>query len=383
MLRVAAALSVLGVVWANCQPMEAAPPQKAKPPAYLTPEEAGAEYYLQGEYRGWQRSLGSDRSSESIGLQVIALGNGEFAASKYYGGLPGSGWYGGERFEYVGGLAGDIVRLVGPDYTIELDGEDAAIFAADGRRAGELKKVMRTSPTLAAVPPEGALVLFDGQPTEKFVSPRITAEGFLEAGTQTKEAYGDFRLHVEFMLPFKPLGRGQDRGNSGVYLQGRYEVQVLDSFGLEGVENEAGALYRTRRPDVNMCFPPLTWQTYDIDFSMPTFDAAGNKTADARLSVWHNGIPIHSNVAIPNKTGGGSQEALEPLPTKLQDHGNPVLFRNIWLLPKGPNERVSSGWVKLPLHGPPQPIQQAQPVLPVWPVRVNAAGYITLGPVCP
>ncbi len=102
---------------------------------------------------------------------------------------------------------------------------------------------------------------------------RWTAEG----RTETVNAYNNFRLHGEFMLPYKPLARGQNRGNSGFYLQGRYEVQVLDSFGLEGIENECGSLYRTKRPDTNLCLPPLQWQTYDIDFSNAKFDAAAKR----------------------------------------------------------------------------------------------------------
>ena len=139
-------------------------------------------------------------------------------------------------------------------------------------------------------------------------------------------------MHAEFRLPYKPQGRGQDRGNSGFYLQSRYEVQVLDTFGLEGVENHCGALYKTRRPDINMCYPPLSWQTYDIDFTPARFDAQGNKVSDMRISVWHNGVPIHADAVIPNKTGAGRPEGPDPLPTKLQDHSNPVMYRNIWLI---------------------------------------------------
>jgi hypothetical protein len=115
-------------------------------------------------------------------------------------------------------------------------------------------------------------------------------------------------------------------------LQSRYEVQVLDSFGLEGVFNECGSLYRQRAPDLNMAFPPLSWQTYDITFHSPTFDACGNKCRDARLTVLHNGVPVHNNVPITGKTGAGQPEGPQPLPIKFQDHGNPVHFRNIWLL---------------------------------------------------
>lgn len=350
--------------------------KKERPPAYLTPEEAGEDYQLQGEYRGYQRPLGSARASQSVGLQVIAQGNGEFTATKYIGGLPGAGWVKGDRYHYTGKRVSDIVRLESKDCQIDLDGQRALIYSAEGFPIGELHKVHRESSTLGAAPPPGAIVLFNGQDASGFVNPKVTEDGLLREGTQTTEPFGDFRLHAEFMLPFKPLGRGQDRGNSGFYLQGRYEVQVLDSFGLEGIENECGALYRTRRPSVNMCLPPLAWQTYDIDFTMPKFNEQGEKISDMQITIWHNGVLIHNRAAIPNKTGGGIVEGPSPLPTKLQDHQNPVLYRNIWVLPKGESDPNSTEWVKLPLQGPPIPISAA---VPSGVMTVSPAGVVMLG----
>jgi hypothetical protein len=148
-----------------------------------------------------------------------------------------------------------------------------------------------------------------------------------------------------------PLARGQARGNSGVYIQKRYEVQILDSFGLRGADNECGGLYKQRAPLLNMSFPPLIWQTYDIDFTAARFDAAGKKTANARITVRQNGVVIHDNIEITAKTGGGSVEGPDPLPIKLQDHGNLVHFRNIWIVrePKqqpqpSNNSRRSDDW---------------------------------------
>ncbi|WP_437222554.1 3-keto-disaccharide hydrolase [Planctomicrobium sp. SH661] len=350
-------LSVALALAATSLPVQAQNNSKpTPPPAYLNADEAGPDYELQGEYRGWQRSLGSDRSSRSVGLQVVALGDGNFVASKYYGGLPGAGWSGKQRFEYTGKSVGDIVRLFGSDYRIEVDGKTAAIFSKEGSRSGDLQKVERVSPTMGAIPPQGAIILFSGGPTEQFVNPKITKDGLLREGTQTSQAFGDMRLHAEFQLPFKPKGRGQDRGNSGFYLQGRYEVQVLDSFGRAGIENECGSIYRTKRPDVNMCFPPLAWQTYDIDFTMPKFDSAGQKVSDMQITIWQNGVLVHDHALIPNKTGGGIAEGPQPLPTKLQDHSNPVQYRNIWLIPKTPDTMGSNNWVHLPLSGPPTPL---------------------------
>ena len=300
---------------------------------YTDPEEAGVDFMFQGEYRGWQRALPTNRSSEPVGLQVIARGDGNFDAVKYYGGLPGSGWHGGDRFLLSGTLVDDVVQFFGERYTIVIEGGTADIFDADGRNAGTLTKARRGSPTLHAPAPPGAVPLFlDSADTSLWNGASITETGLLRAGCETADAYGDFRLHAEFRLPFKPHATGQARGNSGFYIQSRYEVQVLDSFGLEGLANECGALYRTQPPILNMCLPPLAWQTYDIVFQSPRFDDSGTKTRNARISVWHNGVTIHDDYELPNKTGNGRPEGPEPLPTKIQDHGNPVVFRNIWLI---------------------------------------------------
>jgi len=149
----------------------------------------------------------------------------------------------------------------------------------------------------------------------------------------TKGKFKDFQLHVEFRTPFMPAARGQGRGNSGVYLQGRYEIQVLDSYGLDGRDNECGGIYQVGAPMVNMCLPPLQWQTYDITFRAPRFDASGNKTEDAVVTVVHNGVTIHDRRKLPGPTGGAMDDRIsEPGGIYLQDHGNPVRFRNIWLV---------------------------------------------------
>jgi len=201
----------------------------------------------------------------------------------------------------------------------------------------DLKKVDRESPTIGAKPPEAAVVLFDGSNCDSFVNGHFDDlnRRLLASGSKTHRAdFQDYSLHVEFLLPFKPLGRGQDRGNSGVYNQDRYEVQILDSFGLKGVSNECGGVYRKADPGVNMCFPPLRWQTYDIDFNAAKYDGSGSKTRNAVITVKHNGVVIHDRVEIDGPTGGGKKEDPTGGAIQLQGHGNPIYFRNIWIVPR-------------------------------------------------
>jgi 3-keto-disaccharide hydrolase len=149
----------------------------------------------------------------------------------------------------------------------------------------------------------------------------------------TKRKFRDHELHVEFRTPFMPEETGQKRGNSGVFLQNRYEVQVLDSYGLSGENNECGGIYKNAVPRVNMCAPPLQWQTYDIIFRAARYDENWKKIDDARATVYHNGVKVHENQAVPDKTTGSMTTGLsEPDSLSLQDHGNPIQFRNIWLV---------------------------------------------------
>ncbi|HEY1065576.1 MAG TPA: DUF1080 domain-containing protein, partial [Pirellulales bacterium] len=134
--------------------------------------------------------------------------------------------------------------------------------------------------------------------------------------------------------PYMPESQGQARGNSGLYLHSCYELQILDSFGLKGVNNECGGFYQQHDPAENMCLPPLAWQTYDIDFTAAKFGPDGKKTANAKVTVKHNGVVIHDNFEFAGATPGGIGEKPEPAPIFLQNHGNPVNFRNIWIVPK-------------------------------------------------
>ncbi|MEU2655774.1 family 16 glycoside hydrolase [Streptomyces sp. NPDC007325] len=176
----------------------------------------------------------------------------------------------------------------------------------------------------------------DGKPTK--VTWPVKEDGSFEVGSgdiRTKRGFGDHKLHVEFNVPKLPDGSaGQDRGNSGVYLQDRYEIQVLDSYGVpELTKNEAAAIYDQKPADVNAAKEPGTWQAYDIEYREAKYDAAGNKTANARVSVWWNGVLVHDDVEILRGTGGNYPEGPSTGSLRLQDHGNKVKFRNIWVEP--------------------------------------------------
>ncbi len=189
-----------------------------------------------------------------------------------------------------------------------------------------------------------AIMLFGGTDfahwttgTDKQIGWRLiagTTESVPESGSiMTKRDFRDFKLHVEFKIPQMPPNvKGQGRGNSGIYLQRRYEVQILDSYGLEPKNNECGSIYTFKAPDKNVCRMPGRWQSYDIIFHAARFDG-DRKTQNARITVWHNGVLIHNDVELENKTGAGRPEGPEPGPILLQEHGNEVSFRNIWIVP--------------------------------------------------
>jgi 3-keto-disaccharide hydrolase len=169
---------------------------------------------------------------------------------------------------------------------------------------------------------------------------QILPDGSMEVthgSIQTKQKFANYQLHTEFRTPFVPGGEGQNRGNSGVFNQNRYEVQILDSYGLSGENNECGGIYKTAVPRVNMCAPPLQWQSYDIEFHAAIYDKQWNKVKDAEITVVHNGVTVQDKQPVPDKTTGSQVTSMsEPGQISLQDHSHPVRFRNIWLveLPK-------------------------------------------------
>ncbi len=302
--------------------------------AAITVEEAklDPDFAIQGEYEG---ELGDQEGKQKWGLQVIALGDGKFHIVAYPGGLPGAGWDQNEKHEVDGSAKDGVATFNGKMGSATIKDGVASIKNSDGKSVGELKRVERKSPTLGKKAPEGAVVLFDGKSGDAFTDPKKFVDGLMSQGITSKQKFQDFSLHMEFLLSYVPAGRGQGRANSGCYMQGRYEVQILDSFGLSGEHNECGGIYTIKKPNVNMCLPPLVWQTYDADYTAARFDADGKKTTNAKLTVSHNGVQIHKDVELPKATTAAPvAEGAEPGPIYIQDHGNPIRFRNIWVVEK-------------------------------------------------
>lgn len=298
----------------------------------LDPSEAGVDYAIQGEYVG--DVVLPSQEEKTIGAQVIAQGGGKFVVVVYDGGLPGDGWSRGDRrFHLAGELKDGSVALTGEELVGTIADGAMLLGLVEGDARVQINKTERKSTTVGAKPPEGATVIFDGSNTDGFAHGDLTDDNHLAAGATTAAKFNNYTLHLEFFLPFMPNSRGQGRSNSGVYLHDCYELQVLDSFGLEGENNECGGFYKVRVPDVNMCLPPLVWQTFDIDFTAPAYNAEGAKTAPARVTVRHNGVVIHPNIEL-SETPGRQEEGPGPRPIHFQHHGNQVRYRNIWVVEK-------------------------------------------------
>jgi hypothetical protein len=196
--------------------------------------------------------------------------------------------------------------------------------------------------TMGAKPPDNATILFSGENLDAWVKPdgKSPAEwpvsgNKFEVGRgniMSKPTFGDQLVHLEFNVPYMPEARGQGRGNSGVYLAGAYELQILDSYGLKPQTNDCAAIYQQHAPSVNACKPPLQWQTYDIAFKKAKIKD-GKVVEKARITVMHNGIVVIDDKEITATPGGLHTKEGEDGPLWLQDHGNAVQFRNIWIAP--------------------------------------------------
>ena len=326
-----------------------------------------ADVKYQGEY------VGKLDDGGKLGCQVVSLGDGIFQAVLYPGGLPGAGWDGENRSIMDGELIGEGVtfkaasgkrqhvaatrgREKNPSSTrVSLFTEfppaghkpcnaqirgDKMGGVADGTPF-TLAKTIRTSPTLGQEPPKGAVVLFDGSDMDEWTGGSINKKfGTLVPQPRdlvSRRIFNDYSIHLELMLPYQPAYRSQDRGNSGFYQVYDYEIQILDSFAMDGAHNECGGIYSHKGSDINMCLPPLVWQTFDVEFTN-SVAKDGKKVQDAVITVRHNGVLIHDNFAIPGKSQHGVRRSPEgtPGPIKLQRRRETVQYRNIWIVPQGP-----------------------------------------------
>ena len=216
-------------------------------------------------------------------------------------------------------------------------------------------------PEAPGQPPSDAIVLFDGRDLSAWKSqkgdlpaPWKVEGGHFEVvkgtgGIETRQSFGDVQLHIEWRTPSPAVGHGQDRGNSGVFFGGgRYEVQVLDSYGNQTYpDGQAGALYGEFPPLVNACRPPGQWQAYDIVYEAPRFDAKGQVTKRARVTVFQNGVLVQHAMEFigpaTNKVRTPYSAHPVKLPIGLQDHNHPVRFRNVWVRELGPREPKPRG----------------------------------------
>lgn len=323
----------------------------------------------------WEGVCRTGDEKKPVAVQVIALGQDLYEAYLLDGfekaGQPFtilSGKKSGDEVVFEGPVTSCVFSAVLPAGLLEnelwtgcmkADGFICRKYAAKERtRTGaepitviEAKKTVRLSPTLGARPQEGAVILLSQdsvnlemwrnlkkKTNEPMPAEWTLADGILEVvpgkgNLVTRQEFGSCRIHLEFRTPFLPEARGQARGNSGVYVSGRYEVQVLDSYGLPVKSNECGGVYGVSAALVNMCAPPLQWQTYDMNFTAPEFKD-GKKIKKACLSVVHNGVRIHDRLELPlaGKAGIGAEEK-QTGPLLLQDHNRKVQYRNIWIVP--------------------------------------------------
>jgi hypothetical protein len=322
-------------------------------------EVAAADHTLMGDYEGeW---LDAPKGhyfdiNKPLAAQVINVRNGDYHIRLFQQHDKRADLY----FEGSAKLEGDVIRFseVGWNGTISKDGFTGTSGQASTAIQFQLKKTIRSSPTLGAKPPAGAIVLFDGKNFDEWqhggnrpVSWNLLENGAMEIRSarsdedrkqgiggdiMTKKNFGDCKIHLEFRYPVEPGKAGQGRGNSGFFFQKDYEVQILNSYGLDGNWNECGALYKTSPPHVNAARPPMEWQTYDIDYKASVWKD-GKKISPPRITVRHNGVLIHHDEEIPHATShtfaGRLVEPQGEGPIRLQDHNNAIQFRNIWVIP--------------------------------------------------
>lgn len=312
-----------------------------------------AQWQVQGEY------FGPVDGGGNLGAWLIAKGNDQYTVVFLPGGLltlpgqPAGGWNqaGWNRSTFSGsaklnGTAFEVNTV--SNYkasTITGSGEDRTLAGTTPTGAGfALKRIVRQSPTHGLRPKAAwgaANLWFDSATGQADLSKWATKDNtvqlsrkYLYRGVQTVASHGAGLLHIEFQTCFNPTATGQGRGNSGIYLQSHYEAQVLDSFGNSGAQDEFGAVYSVQAPSVNASLPPLTWHTYDIYFTPRTSGDAGQANGAAVMTVYANGVRTQDATHVLGVTTAGvGGNLLVPSPLYLQNHGNEVVFNNIWFIP--------------------------------------------------
>jgi hypothetical protein len=368
----ASVLGLLAVPWAQSDYMPF--PRSAWPAGIQT------SWQIQGEYFG----VTSENPPQRLGAWVISRNQSTTSTTPNRYGvvflpgglltLPGDalygGWNGTTRWQGSGTGSTAIMMTTladGKNFTLGTSGTAPATTTTGGvtldsvTGTGEnrflhgrlssgaiftLARVVRRSPTENLRPPSewGAVYWFDTATAQADLSkwqnqdnaPTLYQSTYLLRGSKTanSQAHGRGYLHIEFMTCFNPAQTGQNRGNSGVYLQGKYEAQVLDSYGLAGLNDEFGGIYTVRAADVNASLPPNTWHTYDIYFSPRTSGTAGQAEGAAYMTVYANGVLTQDSIPTPSVTTAGlTGDMLLPAPLYLQNHSNQVIYRNIWFIP--------------------------------------------------
>lgn len=311
-------LGALGAVMASAQ--DYMPPDRPPP----------ADHQVQGEYFGTVADGGGN-----LGAWVIGQGGDKYNVVFLPGGLltlPGEtsgGWDKATRISGTG-TAAALTAAGGYKAAITGTGEDRTMTGTNAAgKAFTLKRVVRKSPTQGLTPKaewnasywfrantQADLTKWNPNPG----APQMRYGGFLMKGVTAKEPHGTMFLHIEARSPYCPTCRDQSRGNSGIYLRGMHEMQVLDSFGLSGANNEAGSIYRVKAPLVNAALPPLTWQTYDCYYT------PGSSANSATITVYLNGVLVQDKTPVTGITEAGFAGSS----LYLQDHGHDVVYNNIW-----------------------------------------------------
>ncbi len=343
MKRTVLSLLVIALVSSLATLAAAAPKKKKKAPAPPAPPITNPAKVdsITGEYTG--EFVVDGKKGEGL-AQVIAEGKGQYRAVLMRG-----LWKTDKNIKQVRiELTGKVddkgnVPLEGNGWKGTLIGRKTLVAKTD-KGSFDGKWTVRKSPTLCAKPPKGAIVLLPFAPgkapdmkewtNKKWIALSNGAMRVGRGSNFTVRKFGSMKLHIEWRCPYEPTRRGQGRGNSGVYTQKRYEVQVLESFGLASKSNDAGSIYRVANTKINASLPPLQWQTYDIEFTNAVMVDAKTKTPPL-MSVKHNGIQIHKDVKMPGKTTAAAASGLTVKDSlMLQDHGNKVEYRNIWIVEK-------------------------------------------------